>query len=480
MPATGTMAPPRDQIERGDHTALTESSNPLDARRCGLCNAPRQAARPPTSTSPTLDGWRFEGPPGGGGPRREAPPPFSSSSDMWRKELVYPSTGHAHRRPVGRRVVPVRGLLRWRRGQRRAIGGSVRRSVGGGWPISRPDGRSRRGRQGRGQADDHRPAARLVQLRRDASTTFKAKYGIEVNELDPDAGSGDEIEAIKANKDNPGPQAPDVIDVGLSFGPYGQGRGPPRALQGRDLGHHPRRRPRTPTATGTATTTACSRSRSTRPSSRTSRRTGPTCSSPSTRARSPSPATRATSNQAIQAVYAAALANGGSLDDAAAGPRLLQAAQRRGQLRAGHRHGRDGRLGRDPDHASAGPTTPCRTAMPRPQRQPGDRGRRPDSPAGSAGVYVQAISAYAPHPNAAKLWMEFLYSDEGQNIWLKGYCHPIRYDDLVASGRRPGRPAGQAARTSTGAVFPTLDQLDAAKTLITEQWDDRRRRRTSQ
>ena len=48
---------------------------------------------------------------------------------------------------------------------------------------------------------------------------FKAKYGLAVNELNPDAGSGDEIEAIKANKDNKGPQAPDVIDVGLGFGP---------------------------------------------------------------------------------------------------------------------------------------------------------------------------------------------------------------------------------------------------------------------
>jgi putative spermidine/putrescine transport system substrate-binding protein len=39
---------------------------------------------------------------------------------------------------------------------------------------------------------------------------FKAKYpNIEVNELNPDAGSGDEIEAIRANKDNKGPQAPD-------------------------------------------------------------------------------------------------------------------------------------------------------------------------------------------------------------------------------------------------------------------------------
>ncbi|MBS1168789.1 MAG: extracellular solute-binding protein family 1 [Proteobacteria bacterium] len=48
---------------------------------------------------------------------------------------------------------------------------------------------------------------------------FKAKYGLEVNELNPDAGSGDEIEAIKANKGNTGDQAPDVVDVGLSFGP---------------------------------------------------------------------------------------------------------------------------------------------------------------------------------------------------------------------------------------------------------------------
>ena len=49
-------------------------------------------------------------------------------------------------------------------------------------------------------------------------------------------------------------------------------------------------------------------------------------------------------------------------------------------------------------------------------------------------------------PNAAKLWMEYLYSDEGQNIWLKGYCNPIRYDDMVARGVVPAELAGQAAR----------------------------------
>ena len=55
---------------------------------------------------------------------------------------------------------------------------------------------------------------------------FKDKYPeIEVNELNPEAGSGDEIEAIKANQGNTGPQAPDVIDVGLSFGPSAKAEG---------------------------------------------------------------------------------------------------------------------------------------------------------------------------------------------------------------------------------------------------------------
>ena len=49
---------------------------------------------------------------------------------------------------------------------------------------------------------------------------FKAKYPwMKINELNPDAGSADEIQAIKANKGNTGPQAPDMVDVGLSFGP---------------------------------------------------------------------------------------------------------------------------------------------------------------------------------------------------------------------------------------------------------------------
>jgi len=85
------------------------------------------------------------------------------------------------------------------------------------------------------------------------------------------------------------------------------------------------------------------------------------------------------------------------------------------------------------------------------------------------GMYVQAISKYAPHKNAAKLWMEYLYSDEGQLIWLKGYCNPIRYEDLVKRGVVPADLAAKLPDT-TGAVLPTLDQITAATTAITAGW----------
>jgi hypothetical protein len=80
------------------------------------------------------------------------------------------------------------------------------------------------GRGGR-HADDDRPAAQLVRLRR-RDRGLQGEVPVpHVNELNPDAGSADELEAVRANKDNKGPQAPDVLDVGFSFGPAAQERG---------------------------------------------------------------------------------------------------------------------------------------------------------------------------------------------------------------------------------------------------------------
>ena len=153
----------------------------------------------------------------------------------------------------------------------------------------------------------------------EASSTVHRQVRDPDQRAQPGGGSKDELEAIKANKTTPARRRPDVVDVGLCVRPQGVTKDALPAVQGRDLGLDPRDRQGRRRHRGTATTTASCRSRSTPRSSPTARRTGPTCSSPSTRTRSPSPATRRTSNQAIQAVWASALANGGSLDNAEPG-----------------------------------------------------------------------------------------------------------------------------------------------------------------
>src|SRR6267378_2040024 len=59
----------------------------------------------------------------------------------------------------------------------------------------------------------------------DLLKNFSTGFGIKINELNPDGGSKDEITAIEANKANKGPAAPDVVDVGLAFGPQGKAAG---------------------------------------------------------------------------------------------------------------------------------------------------------------------------------------------------------------------------------------------------------------
>jgi putative spermidine/putrescine transport system substrate-binding protein len=174
-----------------------------------------------------------------------------------------------------------------------------------------------------------------------------------------------------------------------------------------------------------------------------------------------------TSNQAIQTVHAAALANGGSLDDAQAGLDYFAEMNAAGNLVP---------LISNNGLVATGETAVRITwdynALAAVDSFEGNPAAEVVIPATGrfAGVYVQAISAYAPHPNAAKLWMEFLYSDEGQAIWMKGYCHPIREADMRERGVIPADLLAKLPDVS-GAVFPSLAQLNAAKELIVANWD---------
>ncbi len=69
--------------------------------------------------------------------------------------------------------------------------------------------------------------------------------------------------------------------------------------------------------------------------------------------------------------------------------------------------------------------------------------------------------------------MEYLYSDEGQLLWLKGYGHPVRYNDMAKRGVIPADLAAKLppAAAYAKAVFPTLDQQVAAGKAVAEGWD---------
>lgn len=303
----------------------------------------------------------------------------------------------------------------------------------------------------------------------DLITNFKQKYGLQVTELNPDGSSGDEIEAIKANTQNKGPQAPDVIDVGLAFGPQAKAA---NLIQ--------------PYKVSTWATI---------PDSAKDAEGywygdyyGVMAMSVNTDVVKNAPAEWAdllkpeykgkvalsgdprTAAQAIAGVYAVALAQGGSLDNAQAGIDFFASLNKAGNFVPVIAKGATLASGETPivlgwdynalaakDSLKGNP--PISVVVP--------------TKGVLAGVYVQAISAYAPHPNAAKLWMEYLYSDAGQLGWLKGYCHPIRYNDLASRNAIPADVAAKlppAANYAT-AQFPTLDQYSKATALITKSWD---------
>jgi putative spermidine/putrescine transport system substrate-binding protein len=89
-----------------------------------------------------------------------------------------------------------------------------------------------------------------------------------------------------------------------------------------------------------------------------------------------------------------------------------------------------------------------------------------------AGPYVSIVNKTAPHPYAARLWMEYIFSDEGQLYYLKGYAHPARYQTLVAAGKVPAGLAAKLPPASQYAniKFPSLAQLNAATTVVAQNW----------
>jgi len=303
----------------------------------------------------------------------------------------------------------------------------------------------------------------------EAIDTFSKKYGIKVNELFPDGGSGDELQAIRANKDNKGPQAPDVIDVGFSFGPDAKKEGLIAPYKVRTWGTIPDA-VKDPEGSWYgdyygALAFEVNIDVVKNPPLDWADLLGAQFKGQVALTGDPR-----VSNQAIMSVAAAALANGGSFQNVKPGVDFFAKLNSQGNF--------------VPLIAKMGTVASGETpiAVTWDYLAMSDRDTADGNPAIAvivpasgvvAGVYLQAISAYAPHPNAARLWEEFLYSDEGQLIWLKGYGHPIRYADLAARNMVPHELVARLPPASAyaKAAFPSLAEQATAKDFIVKNWD---------
>ncbi|MET0526192.1 MAG: ABC transporter substrate-binding protein [Nocardioides sp.] len=87
-----------------------------------------------------------------------------------------------------------------------------------------------------------------------------------------------------------------------------------------------------------------------------------------------------------------------------------------------------------------------------------------------AGYYFQAINADAPHPAAARLWEEFLYSDEGQNLWLAGGARPVRAEAMAEAGTIDSALYDALPAVEGEPIIPTNEQTESMAAYLADNW----------
>jgi putative spermidine/putrescine transport system substrate-binding protein len=90
-----------------------------------------------------------------------------------------------------------------------------------------------------------------------------------------------------------------------------------------------------------------------------------------------------------------------------------------------------------------------------------------------AGPYVSIVNKTAPNPFAARLWIEYIFSDEGQLYYLTGYAHPARYQALVNANKVPADLASKlppASQYANVKFVTDLTQQANATSLVNQNW----------
>ncbi|WP_374772385.1 ABC transporter substrate-binding protein [Streptomyces sp. NBC_01310] len=295
---------------------------------------------------------------------------------------------------------------------------------------------------------------------------FEAKYKIKVNSENPDASSADEIAAVKSRQGQK--RAPDVLDLGIAFARSGAAENlfAPYKVTAWDKIPVTQKDAdaRWYNDYGGYVSIGCDAARI------------PTC--PKTFADLLKPEYKGKvalngnptkSGSAFGGVYAAALANKGSFADIQPGIDFFGQLKKNGNFIPVESTPATVEKGETPisidwDYLNAGYAQQF-------------KGKGVDwkvtVPADGvfAQYYSQAINKDAPHPAAARLWMEFLYSGEGQNLWLKGYARPVLLPVMTEDGTADKDAVAKLPQVQGTPTFPVSAELDRAKATLAEKWD---------
>jgi putative spermidine/putrescine transport system substrate-binding protein len=296
-------------------------------------------------------------------------------------------------------------------------------------------------------------------------STFKSKYGLAMTEDNPNGSSAQENQAIRSLKGDS--RAPDVVDVGPSFAVAGANEGLYRPYKVAKYATIPKSmkdaRARWYGDYWGAIAIGYN-ANIVKPAPRSFK----DLLKPAYKNKVALNGNPLSSNSAVSGVFAAALANGGSVNDVGPGIEFFHKLKQAGNFIPVDGTPQTVASGQTPividwDYLNLAykkefPAVHWTTIVPS------------DGVYGS--FYCQAVNATAPHPNAARLWMEFLYSDQGQLIWLKGYSHPARFRDLVKHKKVPAAliKALPSSKVYNKVKFATPAQQDRAKAKIAAGW----------
>jgi putative spermidine/putrescine transport system substrate-binding protein len=87
-----------------------------------------------------------------------------------------------------------------------------------------------------------------------------------------------------------------------------------------------------------------------------------------------------------------------------------------------------------------------------------------------AAFYNEAINKDAAHPAAARCWVEYVFSDAGQNTFVKGFALPVRLPAMQTAGTVDTAALAAVGAPATPPVQMTQAQVDAATTYLKANW----------